>query len=169
MIRTCDCLDKQFHALANDTRLKIIELLRDYPLNAGELANYFTISHASISYHLQRLEQSNLVTVERLGRYKKYRLNKGAFEGISLWLSNLISTENRQERLQFLGHFRPEDLTVTLEREPNNTFDDNSIRIVIPGKSLPGEDHRRLCPQRELWSPDQYRGSEKGGADEISY
>lgn len=81
MIRTCDCLDKQFHALANDTRLKIIELLKDYPLNAGEIANYFTISHASISYHLQRL-----------GRYKKYRLNKGAFEEISLWLSNLIST-----------------------------------------------------------------------------
>ncbi len=27
MIRTCDCLDKQFHALANDTRLKIIGLL----------------------------------------------------------------------------------------------------------------------------------------------
>ena len=36
MIRTCDCLDKQFHAIANDTRLKIIELLRDYPLNAEE-------------------------------------------------------------------------------------------------------------------------------------
>jgi len=51
-------LDKQFHALANDTRLKIIGLLRDYPLNAGEIANYFTISHASISYHLQMLEQS---------------------------------------------------------------------------------------------------------------
>ena len=33
MIRTCDCLDKQFHALANDIGLKIIGLLRDYPLN----------------------------------------------------------------------------------------------------------------------------------------
>lgn len=96
MIRTCDCLDKQFHALSNDTRLKSIELFRDYPLNAGEIANYFTISHASISYHLQMLEQSNLVTVERLGRYEKYRLNKGAFEEISLWLSNLILTKTQK-------------------------------------------------------------------------
>lgn len=92
MIKTCDCLDKQFHALADDTRLKIIELLRDYPLNAGEIAGYFTISHASISYHLQRLEQCNLVTSERIGRYQRYRLNGEAFEEISLWLSNLIST-----------------------------------------------------------------------------
>jgi hypothetical protein len=60
MIRTRDCLNKQFHALANDT--------------------------------LKKLELSNLITVERLGRYKKYRLNKEAFEEISFWLSNLIST-----------------------------------------------------------------------------
>ena len=89
---TYDCLDKQFHALADDTRLKIIELLRNYSLNAGEIASYFTISHASISYHLQKLEQCNLVTVERLGRYKKYSLNKRAFEEISFWLKNLILT-----------------------------------------------------------------------------
>ena len=92
MIKACDRLDRQFHALADDTRLKIIELLRDHTLNAGEIASYFTISHASISYHLQKLEKCNLVTVEKLGRYKKYRLNKEAFEEISFWLSNLIST-----------------------------------------------------------------------------
>lgn len=92
MIKTCDCLDKLFHALADDTRLKIIELLRDYPLNAGKIVSHFTISHASISYHLQKLEQCSLVTFERVGRYKKYRLNEEAFEELSFWLSNLIST-----------------------------------------------------------------------------
>lgn len=91
MTKTCDCLDKQFHALADDTRLKIIELLREHPLNAGEIASHFTISHASISYHLQRLEQCSLVTFEKLGQYKKYSLNKETFEEISFWLSNLIS------------------------------------------------------------------------------
>lgn len=92
MIKTCDWLDKQFHALADDTRLKIVELLGDCPLNSGEIANHFTISHASISYHLKKLKQSNLITAERSGRYKKYRLNEEAFEKLSLWLSNLIST-----------------------------------------------------------------------------
>ncbi len=39
--------------------------------------------------------------------------------------------ENRQERLQFLQQFRPEDLTVTLESEKGNKFDDNAIQIVV--------------------------------------
>lgn len=39
--------------------------------------------------------------------------------------------ENRQERLEFLKQFKPEDLTVTLEREPENRFDRNAIRIII--------------------------------------
>lgn len=39
--------------------------------------------------------------------------------------------ENRQERLQFLKRFRLEDLRVTLEREPNNQYDENAIRVVV--------------------------------------
>lgn len=39
--------------------------------------------------------------------------------------------ENRQERLQFLKQFHLSDLTVTLEREPDNEFDSNAIQIVV--------------------------------------
>lgn len=39
--------------------------------------------------------------------------------------------ENRQERIQFVQQFKPEDLSVTLEREPNNIYDTNAIKIVI--------------------------------------
>ena len=41
------------------------------------------------------------------------------------------SFENRQERLSFLRQFSPEDLSVTLEREPDNRYDPNTIRIVV--------------------------------------
>lgn len=41
------------------------------------------------------------------------------------------SFENRQERLQFLSQFRPQDLTVTLEREENNSFDVNAIKVRV--------------------------------------
>lgn len=44
--------------------------------------------------------------------------------------------ENRQERLAFLQQFRPEDLTVTLEREQNNKFDCNAIQIVVHIKPI---------------------------------
>lgn len=35
--------------------------------------------------------------------------------------------ENRQGRLSFLKQFRQEDLSVTLEREPDNRYDRNAI------------------------------------------
>ena len=38
---------------------------------------------------------------------------------------------NRQECLGFLKQFRPDDLSVTLEKEPGNQFDSNAIRIVV--------------------------------------
>lgn len=39
--------------------------------------------------------------------------------------------ENRQERLNFLKNFRPEDLAVTLEREPGNQHDRNAIKVIV--------------------------------------
>lgn len=39
--------------------------------------------------------------------------------------------ENRQERLKFLQQFQVESLNVTLEREKENIFDKNAIKIVV--------------------------------------
>lgn len=86
-----DLVDRKFNAIADDTRRKIIALLSDRPMNAGEIANHFTISHASISYHLRKLEQSNLILSVQLGKCRQYSLNREAFEEIYLWLANLIS------------------------------------------------------------------------------
>lgn len=44
--------------------------------------------------------------------------------------------ENRQERLRFLQQFQQEDLSVTLEREPNNRYDCNAIQIVVHIKPI---------------------------------
>ena len=42
-----------------------------------------------------------------------------------------VTAENRQERLGFLRKFKPEDLGVTLEREPDNRYDSNAVQIVV--------------------------------------
>ena len=44
--------------------------------------------------------------------------------------------ENRQERLQLLRQFHQNDLTVTLEREPDNEFDNNAIQIIVHIKPI---------------------------------
>ena len=44
--------------------------------------------------------------------------------------------ENQQERLQFLKRFPLEDLSVILEREPNNLYDRNAIQVVVHIKPI---------------------------------
>lgn len=84
-------LDKKFKAIANNIRYEIIILLAENPLNAGEIASCFSVSFASISHHLQKLEESGLVISMRAGKYKQYSLCTKAFEEIYLWLANLTS------------------------------------------------------------------------------
>lgn len=43
---------------------------------------------------------------------------------------------NRQQCLEFLKQFQPEDLSVTLEREPDNAYDSSAIKIVVHILSL---------------------------------
>ena len=85
-------LDKKFNAISNNTRREILMLLKEKPLNAGEIANHFTFSFASISHHLHTLEESGLVASKRNGNHKQYNLCAEAFEEIYLWLTNLISS-----------------------------------------------------------------------------
>ena len=57
-----------FKALSDPTRRKILELLKDQSLNAGEIADYFNITKPSISHHLSILKHSKLVIDERQGQ-----------------------------------------------------------------------------------------------------
>ena len=47
-----------FKALADPTRRRILELLREDDLTAGELAEHFDISKPSLSHHLATLKRS---------------------------------------------------------------------------------------------------------------
>lgn len=54
-------LNDLFKALADPTRRKILDLLKERDLTAGEIASHFNMSKPSISQHLNILKQSNLV------------------------------------------------------------------------------------------------------------
>ncbi len=56
--------------------------------------------------------------------------------------------ENRQERLAFLQQFKPEDLTVTLEREKENKFDRVTPYIVYISKPISRRTIIWIYPQR---------------------
>ncbi|MDF9409949.1 MAG: Transcriptional repressor SdpR [Pelotomaculum sp. PtaB.Bin013] len=79
-----------FKALADPTRRKILKLLRERDMTAGEIAEQFNISKPSISHHLNILKQSRLVIDERQGQYIYYSLNMTVFQEMMGWFSEIM-------------------------------------------------------------------------------
>ena len=69
-----------FKALSDPTRRKILELLQEKPLNAGEIADYFQITKPSISHHLSILKNSGLIIDERQGQNIVYSIDMTVFQ-----------------------------------------------------------------------------------------
>lgn len=80
-----------FKALSDPTRRKILELLQDKSLNAGEIADYFHITKPSISHHLTILKNSGLIVDERHGQNIVYSLDMSVFQDMMKWFMNFTS------------------------------------------------------------------------------
>lgn len=74
-----------FAALADDTRLQIIEALAEDDRSVTELVELFTISQPAVSRHLRVLRESGVVDVEPMGKQRIYRLNPTALAAVSDW------------------------------------------------------------------------------------
>lgn len=84
-----------FKALADPTRRRILELLRDGDLTAGELAERFDISKPSLSHHLATLKSAGLVSDERRGQNIVYSLNTTVMQDLIGWF--LGFSQNTEE------------------------------------------------------------------------
>lgn len=78
-----------FKALADPTRRKILELLSNKDMIAGDIAEYFQISKPSISHHLTILKNAGLITDERQGQTIVYSLNTTVFQDMVKWFYNV--------------------------------------------------------------------------------
>lgn len=78
-------LNDAFKALSDPTRRKILELLQERDMTAGEIADYFHISKPSISHHLSILKNADMVLDERHGQNIIYSLNMTVFQDLIKW------------------------------------------------------------------------------------
>jgi DNA-binding transcriptional ArsR family regulator len=76
-----------FAALASPVRRELIHLLLDGPHSVNELASHFEMRRPSVSEHLKVLRDSGLVTEQRSGRHRLYRLEAGPLMELSQWLT----------------------------------------------------------------------------------
>ena len=78
-------------ALADPTRRKILELLKEKDMNAGEIAESFNMTKPSISNQLNILKQAELVDSEKQGQNVIYTLQTSVLEDILNMISNLTN------------------------------------------------------------------------------
>ena len=99
-------LDRTLAALADPTRRQVVDLLRERPRRAGELAAGCATSAPAMSRHLRVLRASGLVEVEAEqidhdARMRVYRLCPEPFITLQAWLNHVESFWNEQ-----LGAFK---------------------------------------------------------------
>lgn len=87
-----------FKALGDPTRREIIELLRKRDMNAGEIADHFSISKPSISHHLDLLRQANVVISIKEGQFITYSLNTTVFDDMVKWVIDLSDKKNKKNK-----------------------------------------------------------------------
>jgi len=86
-------MNSLFKALNDPTRRKILDLLKERDMTAGEIAEVFEISKPSISHHLDILKQAGLVSTERDGQFITYSLDTTVLEEATQWLFNLLNSK----------------------------------------------------------------------------
>jgi DNA-binding transcriptional ArsR family regulator len=104
-------LDKTFAALADPARRAIVERLAQGPATVSELAVPLPMSLAGAMLHLKVLEDSGLVTSEKVGRVRTCRIDPLMLSQVERWVGERRQMWERS--LDALGAFleetKPED------------------------------------------------------------
>ena len=90
-------LQNTLRALADPIRREILTLLKSGRHSAGEIAEHFPVTGASISRHLSVLKEADLIRDTREGKFIYYDLNASVLEEILLWVSDLKGDTNHVE------------------------------------------------------------------------
>lgn len=79
-------LAETFRAMSDEQRRDILDMLKEAPMNAGEIAARLGITPAALSYHLRLLKEAELVTEYKEKNFVFYELNTSVFDELVLWL-----------------------------------------------------------------------------------
>ena len=94
-------LDNAFSALADPTRRAIVSRLCDGPKSISELSEPFEMAMPSLLKHVRVLEESGLVSSQKVGRVRTCKIEPHALHATEAWIRQHISVwEKRLDRLE---------------------------------------------------------------------
>jgi DNA-binding transcriptional ArsR family regulator len=90
-----------FELVAEPTRRRILDLLRERARPVGELVNLLGLSQPGVSKHLRLLREAGLVQVRRDGQRRWYELDPEPLAEVDEWLEPYRELwEDRLDRLE---------------------------------------------------------------------
>ena len=100
MVQYAPPLDTAFAALADPTRRGVLEFLGREDASISDLAGRFDMTLTGMKKHVAVLEQSGLVTTEKVGRVRTCRLGPRQLEEETAWIAKYQHLlEARMDRL----------------------------------------------------------------------
>ena len=82
-----------FRALADPTRRRVLALLREKPMSAGELADQFDVSKPTMSAHFNVLREAGLIDAAKHGKTIIYRLKMSVLEEALMGLAQTVGLD----------------------------------------------------------------------------
>jgi ArsR family transcriptional regulator, arsenate/arsenite/antimonite-responsive transcriptional repressor len=106
----------RFAAIGNEARLRIMRLLlAAHPdgMVVGDVQAELGMPGSTLSHHLEKLKQQDLVTIRREGTFLRYTANTAALQEVLNFLYAECCTRNHA--------IPPENLVLQIERNPSWT------------------------------------------------
>ncbi len=90
-------MSETLKAISDPVRRDILQMLKDGKKSAGEIAEQFSLSGATVSYHLSKLKSADLILEEKHKNFIYYHLNTSVFEEVLNWLFMLGGKKNEND------------------------------------------------------------------------
>ena len=82
-------MNETLKAIADPVRRDILQMLKRGKKSAGEIAEQFELSGATVSYHLTKLKNADLIAEQKHKNFIYYELNTSVFEEVLTWICAL--------------------------------------------------------------------------------
>jgi DNA-binding transcriptional ArsR family regulator len=73
----------KIQALSNETRFKIVDLVREREMAAGAIARRFKLTRPAVSQHIAILREAGLLDERRVGAQRYYVVRSEAFDELA--------------------------------------------------------------------------------------
>ena len=87
-------VSKILSALSDDTRRRVLEILKKGKISSGDLAKELDMTPQALSYHLSKLKKADLIYETKHKNFIFYELNLTVLDEAVMWMMNLRGDNN---------------------------------------------------------------------------